>query len=84
MRLSQGHVAQLLDHRDSSTLSGYESGVCMPPLVMAFRLGIILRVPVEFLYPELYNALRAEIREEEEQMSFAGRRRQPDQPETPT
>jgi hypothetical protein len=38
-------------------------------LVNAFRLGIILRVPVEFLFPELYDRLRHGIRAEEEQMA---------------
>ena len=35
----------------------------------ALRLGIILRVPVEFLFPALYDGLRNEIRAEEERLA---------------
>ncbi|HEX3683151.1 MAG TPA: helix-turn-helix transcriptional regulator [Bryobacteraceae bacterium] len=68
LALSQRRVATLLGYRDSSTLSVYESGRSMPPLPMAFRLAIVLRVPVEFLYPELYDSLRNHIRAEEERL----------------
>lgn len=84
MRLSQRRVAVLLDHRDSTTLSSYESGTVMPPLLMAFRLAIILRIPAEFLFPDLYNSLREEIRSEEERMPPVRRRRQSHPLQTPT
>lgn len=68
MSLSQRKVAKLLDYGDSSTLSVYESGRSMPSLIVAFRLGIVLRVPVEFLFPDLYDSLRNQIRAHEERL----------------
>jgi transcriptional regulator with XRE-family HTH domain len=68
MGLSQRRVATLVGYRDSSTLSVYESGRSMPSLTIAFRLAIVLRVPVEFLFPELYEFLRNQIRGQEERL----------------
>jgi transcriptional regulator with XRE-family HTH domain len=68
LALSQRRVATLLGYGDSSTLSVYESGRSMPSLLVAFRLAIVLRVPVEFLYPELYDSLRNQIRAHEERL----------------
>jgi len=69
MRFTTSHVARLLRHQDASTLSDYERGERLPSLVNAFRLGIILRVPVEFFYPALYDGLREDIRAEEERLT---------------
>ena len=66
MNFSADHVARLLGLRDASALSDYERGRHAPSLANAFRLGIILRVPVEFLFPALYDSLRNEIRAKEE------------------
>jgi transcriptional regulator with XRE-family HTH domain len=66
MGFSQKHVARLLGFPDTSMLSRYERGKSMPPLNMALSLGIVLRVPVEFLFPGLYDGLRNRIRAEEE------------------
>jgi transcriptional regulator with XRE-family HTH domain len=74
MRFTTSHVARLLRHQDSSTLSDYERGERLPSLVNAFRLAIIFRVPVEFLFPALYDGLREDIRAEEERLA------QPQQP----
>jgi len=63
------HVARLLGQQDTSALSDYERGDHMPSLVNALCLGIILRVPVEFLFPALYDRLRNEIREKEERLA---------------
>ncbi len=68
MGFSQKHVARLLGFPDTSMLSRYEHGRSMPPLRMALSLGIILRVPVEFLFPDWYDGLRNRIRAEEECM----------------
>lgn len=67
----QIHVARLLGHRDSSALSLYESGRKLPRLSEAFKLAIILRVPVEFLFPVVYEALRNEIRSKEDSGALA-------------
>lgn len=63
---STGHVARLLGHADTSTYRDFERGERLPSLVNAFRLGIILRVPLEFLFPDLYDDLKKTIRAEEE------------------
>jgi transcriptional regulator with XRE-family HTH domain len=66
MGFSPRQTARLLGHKNVSVLSSYERGGRMPALVNAFRLSIILRVPVEFLFPSLYDALREQIRAEED------------------
>ena len=68
MRFSTFHVAHLLGHSDTSTFREFERGERLPSLVNAFRLGIIFRVPVEFLFPDLYDGLKRDIRAEEERM----------------
>ncbi len=69
MRFSTRHVARLLGDKDISRLSKYERGQRLPDLRNAFRLSIILRVPVEFLFPSLYDVLRNRIRAEEEDIA---------------
>jgi transcriptional regulator with XRE-family HTH domain len=69
MGFSVAHISRLLGQQDNAALSDYERGVHTPSLVNAFRLGIILRVPVEFLFPALYDGLRNEIRAEEERLA---------------
>lgn len=68
MRFSLKHVARLLGHKDGSVMSLFERGERLPSLANALGLGIILRVPVEFLFPSLYDSLKTQIREEEERM----------------
>lgn len=75
MRLTASRVAHLLGHQDASTFSDYQRGERLPSLVNALRLGIILRVPVEFLFPKLYDEMRNQIRAEEERLH------QPQQPQ---
>ena len=66
MGFSQKHVAGLLGFGDSSMVSRYERGHSLPSLALALKLGIVLRVPVEFLFPNLYENLRLRIRKEED------------------
>jgi DNA-binding XRE family transcriptional regulator len=66
MRFSQKAVARLLGHKDATLLCMYESGRILPPLAAAFGLGIILRMPVKFLFPGLYDDLKTRIRQQEE------------------
>jgi transcriptional regulator with XRE-family HTH domain len=73
MSFSQKRVAVLLGHRDSSLLCLFESGRKFPTLGDALRLGIVLRVPVEFLFPKLYDGLRLEIRAKEDSLDFSTR-----------
>jgi transcriptional regulator with XRE-family HTH domain len=69
MRFSQRHVARLLGHKNPSTWSIYERGERLPSLANALRLGIILRIPVEFLFYSLHDELRNQIRAEEERIA---------------
>ena len=66
MGFSQKTVARLLGHKDATLLCIYERGRMLPPLAAALALGIILRVPVEFLFPGLYDELKSHIRQQEE------------------
>ncbi len=72
MGFSQKTVSQLLGHKDATLLCSYERGRILPTLAAALRLGIILRVPVEFLFPGFYDELKSTIREHEESMQAAG------------
>lgn len=69
MKFSQRHVARLLGHKNSSAWSNYERGERLPSLENALRLGIILRIPVEFLFYSLHNDLHKQIRAEEERIA---------------
>jgi DNA-binding XRE family transcriptional regulator len=71
IRFPQKTVAKLLGHRDATLLCTYERGRILPPLVAALALGIILRVPVEFLFPDLYDELQIRIRQQEELLPSA-------------
>lgn len=72
MGFSQRHVAWLLGFGDSSMVSRYERGHSLPSLPLALQLGIVLRVPVEFLFPHLYDGLRLRIRAQEEKLNRPG------------
>lgn len=50
-------------------VSRYERGRSLPPLEVALGLGIVLRIPVEFLFPTLYEDLRKGIRAHEENLA---------------
>jgi transcriptional regulator with XRE-family HTH domain len=69
MRFSQRQVAHLLGHKDTSAWSDYERGERLPSLANALRLGIILRIPVEFLFGALHDELHNQIRAEEERLA---------------
>jgi DNA-binding XRE family transcriptional regulator len=73
MRFSTAQVAHLLGHQDTSSFWDYEVGRRLPNLTNAFRLSIILRVPVEFIFGGLYDNLRHEIRAKEERLSESSR-----------
>lgn len=66
MGFTQKHVALLLGHRDTTMISHYEHGRSLPPLVAALGLEIILRVPLAFLFPGMYDEMKRRIRTQEE------------------
>ena len=67
MGFSHRQVATLLGSTDPSMISHYEHNRAMPSLQTALGLEIILRTPVAFLFPDLYNSLKADIREKEDE-----------------
>jgi len=69
---SQKQVAHLLGQADTSMISRYERGGSAPTLTGALQLEIICRAPVAFLFRELYEELRQEIRKEEERLAGRG------------
>lgn len=68
MGFSQKQISRLLEHRDTSMVSHYEHGHSYPPLPVALRLEIILRVPIAFLFPHLYDDIKQRIRQMEESL----------------
>ncbi len=72
---TQKRVAHFLDHKTSSQLSHYERGIKYPNLVNALKLEIVYRVPVAFLFNDLYGKLREDIRRREDQFNkvFSGK-----------
>lgn len=69
MGFTQKQVARLLGHRDTTMVSHYEHSRSFPPLPVALSLEIILRVPVAFLFPSLYDEIKLRIRQAEENIS---------------
>ena len=65
MGFTQEQVAHFLGHKSRNVLSSVEQGYSLPSLETALKLGIVYRVPVDFLYHDKYIALRNEIRERE-------------------
>ena len=53
-------------------VSRYERGNSLPPLETALALEIILRVPVAFLFPNLYEQIRSRVRADEEVLAGRG------------
>ena len=64
MNISRKRVSRLIG-KTPATLHRYESGDLAPPLTTLLRLEIVYRLPVAFLYPTLYAALRCELRAKE-------------------
>ena len=54
-------------------ISRYEQGRSLPPLLTALKLEILYRLPVAYLYSELYRGLKDQVRSGEEQLASPGR-----------
>ena len=74
MGFTQKQIAGLLGQRDTSMISHYEHGRSLPPLPIALSLEIILRVPVAFLFPGIYDELKSRIRQQEEELAGTGQK----------
>lgn len=70
MGFSQKQVAFLLGHKSTWPISDYERGKRLPTLTTALKLGIILRVPPDFLYQDICGNLKRKIRNAEESPQF--------------
>ncbi len=70
--LPRSRWRDLLGQRDASMVSHYEHGRALPPLAVALSLEIIYRAPVAFLFPDMYDELKKEIRAQEESLAGAG------------
>ena len=68
MGLSQKRVAHFLGLNGTNDLSRWEHGVKLPNLVNLLKLEIIYRVPVAFLFGDIYELLKKEIRGREEKL----------------
>src|SRR5574341_112244 len=68
MGVTQRQVAILLGYRSSADIGDDERGDKLPNLVTALKLEIAYRVPVAFLFPDLYGRLKATVRAREEQL----------------
>ena len=69
MELSQKQVASILGLKNTAILSHYERGTSRPSLTRALGLEIVYRVPVAFLFPELYEEIREQVRAKESRMT---------------
>ncbi len=54
-------VAEAFGFLNAAHISSWEKGLKLPSLPNALRLSAILKVPVEVLYGDLFNALRKEV-----------------------
>jgi transcriptional regulator with XRE-family HTH domain len=68
MGFTQGQAAAILGYLPATSLSQYERGRKLPNLLTALKLEIVYRVPVSFLFPEVYAELKTELREREERL----------------
>jgi DNA-binding XRE family transcriptional regulator len=66
--MTQQQVTYLLGYKRERTVARIESGGRLPGLIAVLKLSAILRVPVEFLYQDMYEVLKADIRKREESM----------------
>jgi len=67
--LTQQHVAAVLGLQDSAVISKLERQQRLPRLETALKLSVMYRVPVEFLFSDLYKQIRLETRTREDEIS---------------
>jgi len=77
MRFTQMQVMSILGWKNRKGLCQIESGVVVPTLATAFKLAIIYRVPVEFLFRAMYESLRDQIRRKEQALIPVGQQALP-------
>ena len=72
MKFTQLQVMSILGWKNKKGLCRIESGNVTPTLVTAFKLAIIYRVPVEFLFAALHRELLEQIRTKEQVLAPLG------------
>lgn len=72
--LDQGRVAQLLGMKNSSRISRWENGDCIPSAMNLFRLAAIYRVLVDALFIEHLRAIRRDLIAKENNLVVSNRR----------
>lgn len=68
MGFTQQQVAELIGYHSRTDISHYEHGDKLPSLVTGLKLEIVCRIPVAFLFPELYGRLKTAVRAREEKL----------------
>lgn len=63
--LSRKQVASLLGYKSTSTIARIEQGRLIPRLQTLLSLEILYRIPIAYLYPQLYASLKDELRRRE-------------------
>jgi len=59
--LRQVDVADRLGRTSADCISHWEKGLALPSVVNLFKLAIIYGVPLDHLYPDLYDMLSREM-----------------------
>jgi transcriptional regulator with XRE-family HTH domain len=70
--LKQKEVAQILGLKNSSMISRWERGVCLPSALNVFRLASLYATPVEALFADLLEVLRRRLGRREEKIFNGG------------
>lgn len=63
--LSRKQVASLLGYTSTSTIARIEQGRLIPRLQTLLGLEILYRVPIAYLYPQLYASIKEDLRRRE-------------------
>ena len=72
MGFSQEEVAAILGYLSATHISEVEHGRKLPSFITALKLEIVYRVPVAFLFQDLYMRLRTGLRAREERLRIGG------------
>ncbi len=59
--LKQGEAARILGLADSSSISRWERGVCVPSVANMFRLAALYRTLVDALYIDTLRTIREDV-----------------------